>query len=101
MEDAVKILKALSDETRFKIVGFLLDGEKYACEIISHVKKDQSTVSIHLGKLKSVGLLESRKDGRKAIYHIKDYRVCDIFRALGFSEGRMLKKACCMKVDRI
>lgn len=93
MEDALKVLKALSDETRFKIVRFLLDGEKCVCEIIPHVKKDQSTVSIHLGKLESAGILESRKDGRKVLYKLSDPRVCDIFKALGFSNGRMAKRA--------
>jgi ArsR family transcriptional regulator len=100
MEDALKILKALSDETRFKIVGFLLDGEKCVCEIIPHVKKDQSTVSIHLGKLESAGILESRKEGRRVLYRLKDYRVFDIFKALGFFEGRKLTKGCCLKVSR-
>jgi len=97
MEETLKILKALSDETRLKIVEFLLDGEKCVCEIIPHVKRTQSTVSIHLGKLESWGILKSRRDGKKIFYKIKDYRVCDIFKALGHSEGKNLKKTCCMK----
>ena len=90
------ILKSLSDETRLKIVRFLLDGEKCVCEIFPHVKRTQSTVSIHLGHLEEAGVLESRRDGKRIFYRIKDYRVCDIFKALGYSEGKLLKGSCCM-----
>lgn len=82
MKNSIKILKALSDETRLKIVEFLLDGEKCVCQIFPHVKRTQSTVSIQLGKLKSWGILESRRDGKKIFYKIKDYRVFDILKAL-------------------
>lgn len=91
------ILKALSDETRFKIVEFLLDGERCVCEIFPHVKRTQSTVSIQLGKLEEWGVLESRKDGKKVFYCLKDLRVCDIFKALGFPKGGVLKRTCCME----
>lgn len=97
MKETAKVLKALSDETRLKIVEFLLDGEKCVCEIFPHVKRTQSTVSIQLGKLEEWGILDSRKDGRKVFYRLKDMRVCDIFKALGFHEGNNLKKTCCME----
>lgn len=95
--EGINILKALSDATRLRIVKFLLDGEKCVCEITPHVKRKQSTVSIQLGKLENLGILESRRDGKKIYYKIKDYRVCDIFKALGHAEGKVLKKSCCMK----
>jgi ArsR family transcriptional regulator len=96
-KDTVKILKALSDETRFKIVGFLLNGEKCVCEIFPHVKKTQSTVSIHLGKLEDVGILKSRREGKKIFYSLNDLRVCDMFKALGDKRGKVLKQSCCMQ----
>ena len=97
MKDTVRILKALSDETRLGIVEFLLDGEKCVCEIFPRVKRTQSTVSIQLGKLEGWGILESRKEGKKVFYRLKDLRVCDIFKALGFPKGKALKRACCME----
>jgi ArsR family transcriptional regulator len=97
MRSELKILKALSDETRLKIVEFLLDGEKCVCEIFPHVKRTQSTVSIHLGNLEDAEVLESRRDGKKIFYKIKDPRVCDIFKALRVSNGKTLKASCCMK----
>ncbi|MBU3942055.1 MAG: metalloregulator ArsR/SmtB family transcription factor [Nanoarchaeota archaeon] len=97
MEKSLRILKALSDDTRLKIVKFLLNGEKCVCEIIPHTKRTQSTVSIQLGKLKNCGILESRRQGKKIFYKIKDYRVCDVFKALGNNKGKIFKKSCCMK----
>jgi ArsR family transcriptional regulator len=97
MKGTLKILKALSDETRLKIVEFLLDGGKCVCEIFPYVKRTQSTVSIHLNDLKKAGILKSRREGKKRIYSINDLRVCDVFKALGHTKGKILKKSCCMK----
>lgn len=97
MEEAVKILKALSDETRLKILEFLLDGEKCVCQIFPHVKRTQSTVSIQLGKLENLGIVESRREGKQIFYKIKDYRICDVFKALGYAKGKILKKSCCIR----
>ena len=99
MKDMLKILKAMSNETRLKILTFLLDGEKCVCQIFPHVKRTQSTTSIQLGKLENWGILESRREGKKIFYSIKDYRICDVFKALGFAKGKELKKACCMESE--
>jgi len=97
MKEAVKILKALSDETRLKILEFLLDEEKCVCQIFPHVKRTQSTVSIQLGKLENLGIVESRREGKQIFYKIKDYRICDVFKALGYAKGKILKKSCCIR----
>jgi len=95
MDRKLTLLKALADETRFKIIEFLLGGEKCVCEIVHHVNRTQSTVSIHLGNLEYAGILASRREGKKIFYKIKDRKVCDIFKALGESRGKILKCACC------
>ena len=87
----IELLKALADETRFKIVEFLLGGEKCVCEIFPYVKRTQSTVSIHLGNLEDAGILASRREGKKIFYKIKDRRICDIFKALDNRKGKLLK----------
>ena len=96
MDETLKIMKLLSDKTRLSIVRFLLDGEKCVCKIFPHVKRTQSTTSIHLGKLEKAGILKSRREGKKIFYSIKDLRVCDIFKAVGDKKGKILKKCCCM-----
>ncbi|MFC2142983.1 ArsR/SmtB family transcription factor [Candidatus Aenigmatarchaeota archaeon] len=90
-------MKALSDDTRYKIVYFLLGGEKCVCEIFPHVKRTQSTVSIQLSKLVSSEILTSRREGKKVFYRINNHKVYDIFKALGISKGKILKKSCCME----
>jgi len=86
MKESIELLKALADDTRFKIVEYLLKGEKCVCEIFPRVKRTQSTVSIHLGHLEEAGVLESRRDGKKIYYKIKDKRVSDVLKALDKNE---------------
>lgn len=91
----LKILKALGEETRYMIVKLLLDGEKCACEIPQLVGRTQSNTSMHLAKLLETGLLKSRREGKKIFYSIQNLKVCDLFKALGHSRGKILKKECC------
>ena len=95
MKENIELLKALADDTRFKIIEYLLEGERCVCEVFPYVKKTQSTVSFHLSKLEGAGILESRREGKKIFYRIKDARVCDIFKALGNNKGNVLKNKCC------
>jgi len=86
MKQRIELLKAMSDNTRFKILEFLLKEEKCVCEIFPYVKRTQSTVSIHLNNLEEAGVLESRREGKKIFYKIKDKRVCDVLKALDNNE---------------
>ena len=85
MDDSLSLFKALSDGTRLKIVKFLLNGEKCVCEIIPHVGRAQPTVSLQLAKLERLGILGSRREGKKMLYRIKGRNVHKVFRALGGS----------------
>jgi len=82
MKDSLKILSAMADDTRLKILECLLSGERCVCEIIPCTKRKQSTVSIQLATLERAGILKSRRDGKKIFYRITDPRVCDVFKAL-------------------
>jgi ArsR family transcriptional regulator len=95
MKKELQTLKALADETRLKIVEFLLDGEKCVCEIFPHVKRTQSTVSTQLDVLRKASIVNSRKEGKKVYYFISDDKICHIFKALGFSKAKLIGKKCC------
>ncbi len=86
MRELLKIFKALCDETRLRIVEFLLTGEKCVCEIVPFTKRSQSTVSIQLAKLESLGIVESRRVGKNVYYKIADPRIKKIFSKTDFSE---------------
>jgi DNA-binding transcriptional ArsR family regulator len=83
------LLKAISDGTRLSILHHLLDDEKCACEIIPLVKKKQSTVSIHLSFLESIGIITSRREGRKTIYSITDDRVREVLEIIKTDKKRI------------
>lgn len=101
MEKKLQILKALADETRLKIVEFLLDGEKCVCEIFPKIKRTQSTTSIQLDVLRKAGIINSRKDGKRVYYFISDKKVFDVFKALGYSKGKLLQKSYCCKLPKL
>lgn len=96
MENELKILKALADETRLKIVEFLLKGEKCVCEIFPHIKRTQSTTSIQLDVLKKAGIVDSRRQGKKVYYFISKKEIEGIFKSLGhFNIDVTNKSLCC------
>ena len=94
-KDDIKLLKCLGEETKYRIVKLLLKGERCACKIPEIIGRTQSNTSMHLAKLIECDILKSRRDGKKILYSIKELRVCDVFKALGHKEGKILKKECC------
>ena len=72
----LEILKALTDETRLELLSLLRHGEELCgCDFERIFNKSQSTISRHLKKLQESNLIESRKDGVKVMYKIKDPHV--------------------------
>lgn len=74
-KEDLNLFKALSDETRLKIVLALLDGEKAAMEIVPYTGKAQPTVSLNLKLLEHLGIIGSRRDGKFIRYSIKNEKV--------------------------
>lgn len=56
-------MKALSDETRVKIIDMLSEGELCACNILEQFQITQPTLSYHMKILCESELVNSRKDG--------------------------------------
>ncbi len=66
------LFKALSDETRLRILKLLEYGELCVCDIVSALDMIQPKVSFHLGVLKDAGLIKDRKQGKWIHYGIDD-----------------------------
>lgn len=66
--DLIKVLKAVSDENRLKILYMLQDKELCVCEIEEFLGLSQSNTSRHLNKLKEANLIDSVKKGLY-VYH--------------------------------
>jgi len=72
VQDLIKIFKALSDETRLRILKLLQRGELCVCEIISALNMIQPKVSFHLAILRDAGLVKIRKRGKWIFYSLDD-----------------------------
>lgn len=83
IKNKVKFFKALGDETRLKIVRYLLNHEYCACDFASITKKDQTTISRHLKILVDANILKYKKNGRNIIYSIKDKNVKNVLSSFG------------------
>ena len=67
-----KVLAAVSDNTRLKMLKLLARGELCACVLPKRVGTSQPAVSQHLKVLREAGLVRMRKDGKKRIYSISE-----------------------------
>jgi ArsR family transcriptional regulator len=79
MQELLNIFKALSDETRLRILKLLEHGELCVCDIVAALDMIQPKVSFHLSALKGAGLLRDRKQGRWTHYRLDD---SDLFRRM-------------------
>ena len=70
MKRETSIFKALSDQTRLRILKLLLKKELCVCEIEAALNLSQSKVSRHLTVLRSVGLVEDRREGLWIFYSL-------------------------------
>jgi len=70
MRHLVKAFKALSDETRLRILNVLLDRECCVCEVMQGLDISQSRASRNLGVLYDAGFLKSERDGVWTVYSI-------------------------------
>lgn len=72
MKQTTELLKALTDETRLRILALLGQGELCVCDLIAVLQLPQSTVSRHLALLKNAGWVCDRRQGLWMYYHLAD-----------------------------
>lgn len=66
------IFKALSDETRLRVIDMLSCKEMSACDILSNFTLSQSTLSYHMKILIEAGVVDARREGLWTKYSIND-----------------------------
>jgi ArsR family transcriptional regulator len=71
---------ALADPTRLRIVAALASGELCVCDLAATVGLSQSAVSHQLRVLRDRRLVDARKEGRRAYYHLDDEHVTTLYR---------------------
>lgn len=76
MDEYIDMLKALSDETRLRIIVLLSEKELCVCQIEAALVLSQAKVSRHLTVLKHAGLVSARRAGLWSYYSIAKPRNC-------------------------
>lgn len=73
MSQTLRNLRALADPTRLRLVALLERDELSVNELQDITKLGQSRISTHLGLLQEAGLLQSRRDGKRAFYKWREH----------------------------
>jgi DNA-binding transcriptional ArsR family regulator len=105
MEKFLEILKALSDENRFKIITFLLTRNFCVRALANRLEISEAAVSQHLKILREAGLVKGEKRGYWVHYIVNK----DIINQTGDELKKILepsvfidnheKKQCCRKEE--
>ena len=72
MRKTVKAFKALSDETRLRVLNLILERECCVCEIMQALEISQSKASRHLSALYDAGFIKLKKEGLWSLYSIDE-----------------------------
>ncbi len=72
MSEAVKLFKALADETRLRILNLLCRRELCVCQIVEVLGVGQSKASRHLAHLRHAGLVTDRREGLWMYYSLSN-----------------------------
>ena len=80
-----RLLKALANETRLKMLRLLSIREMCVCELTVALELTQPTASHHLNILQNVELIKDRKEGKWVFYGVaKPEVIQSLFDFLGF-----------------
>lgn len=70
--EIVEIFKALSDESRVRIINILKSKKMCVCDIESILQLPQANVSRHLARLKTAGIIKSEKKSQWVYFWISE-----------------------------
>jgi ArsR family transcriptional regulator len=91
MHDVIKAFKALSDETRLRILNLLLQRECCVCEVMQALNISQTRASRNLSVLHEAGFLKLRKEGLWSPYSVSDRKDEEWLKTLLAAVGQALQ----------
>lgn len=91
MRDLIKAMKALSDETRIRILRLLMERECCVCEVMQALDISQTRASRNLRILQDAGFLKVRKDGLWSLYSVDEEGMKEYFSNLMMAVGKALE----------
>lgn len=68
MDNYLKVLKALADETRLRIINLLYERELCVCDLEAILGTTQTKISRHLAYLRNADLVRDRKIAQWSFY---------------------------------
>ena len=75
-----EIFKALSDETRTKILYLLAEGELCVCDLADILDMTLPAISHHLRLLRTMRLVKYRRQGKQAYYSLDDDHIVQLIK---------------------
>ncbi len=72
MKQFIRVMKALSDPSRVRVLKLLQEEQLCVCNIQEFLQLAQSTVSRHMKTLEDAGLVEHERQGTWIIYRLAD-----------------------------
>ena len=81
--DTAKMLKAMSDPKRLRIVDMLSCGELCACEILEAFHITQPTLSHDMRVLSEAGIVQDRREGKNIHYTLNHENLASLHDTLG------------------
>lgn len=83
------IYSAFGNKVRARLILCLSNNPKNVTELISICGMSQSSISQHLTKLKSAGILEAKRNGKEILYSVKHKKAIQISKLLVSLENEM------------
>ncbi|MFH0769449.1 MAG: metalloregulator ArsR/SmtB family transcription factor [Chloroflexota bacterium] len=100
MRELVKATKALSDDTRLRILNLLLERECCVCEVMQALGISQTRASRNLKVLYDAGFLKLRKDGLWSLYSLDNEGMRDCYSYLVEAVRKTLESNIVANKDR-
>lgn len=80
-----ELFNVLADPNRLRLLSVLAKQELCVCDLAAGLKMGESAVSHQLRVLKSMRMVNYRKEGRNVYYSLADSQAIDIIRSTGVS----------------
>lgn len=81
--DTAKMLRAMSDPKRLRIVDMLSCGEMCACKILEEFQITQPTLSHDMKVLAEAGIVNQTRDGKNIYYSLNTDALSAMHQTLG------------------
>jgi len=79
---AIRLYRALGDETRMRILGLLTKRDHYLTELAQLLELSKPTIKHHLVQLRAAGLVTVTDEGALSYYSLRRERLDEVHRAL-------------------